>query len=410
MKRNRLLMAGLISLVALSSLGVGVSVAWYASARELTISQIEISVKSSRNLQVSDSEDASSFVDHKYTGKDDGTYDDSSLALKSENTGDFKPVSSMYSFKEEWHSEDDTYSWMERKESNPVFTDSYSVSSSEVPIRPTKATNGYFTQEIYLLADDDVYVTLDPEACYFNGYIATSNGMELKNTYAHDAVNKKNREMAKKLHPGSSDEELDTWATKMDDIIKSLRISILVPDENDYQYVIIDPFKEKNDDGSYKDTYFAGRLNVDMNDYYDNYKFTDSDGEQRKKETIYGDIDESTRKYAKYGELVTADSSSGDTIIDDYDKSSFKALTQANTYPLDFSASLENGLKVAKEHSYALCDQGSASSDLMIPLYRGKVRKIVLSIYLEGWDTDCINNTMGANFLSILSFKIAREM
>ncbi len=408
MKRNRLLMAGMISLVILSSLGVGVSMAWYASARELTISQIEISVKSARNLQISDSEEKDSFVDHKYTANDDSTYDDTSLNLAS--TGAFKPVSSMYSFKEEWSNEDKTYSWMDRKEDKPVFTDSYTVTSSEIPPRPSKATNGYFTKELYLLADDDVYVTLDPEACFFNGYIASSDGEELKNANARDAVHQENIKTAKRLYNSASDEEIEKWADKMDNLIKSLRISILIPDENDYQYSVIDPFKEKNEDGSYKETYFAGRLNADTDEYYDTYKYIGEDGTEHQKETIYGDIDESTREKAIYGQLVTNDSSSGDTILDGDEKSSFKAKTAENTYPFDFEASLKNGMKVASEHSYALADQGSADSELMIPVYRGQVRKIVLSIYLEGWDTDCINDTMGATFLSTLSFKIAREM
>ena len=47
---------------------------------------------------------------------------------------------------------------------------------------------------------------------------------------------------------------------------------------------------------------------------------------------------------------------------------------------------------------------------IRIPLKRGEPKKIVLSIYLEGWDRDNVNNTMGANFISNVTFKILREI
>lgn len=399
-------MACMISTIALSSLGVGFSLAWYTSSRNLSIKTIDVSLRTDRDLKISDSPSLDSFVEHTYQKDDSGNYIDTSLPLTSSIKGDFKPISSMYSFKENWHADDTTYSWMERKESTPVFADSYSTCSTKVPFQPLKATSGYFSQELYFLSNDDCYVTLDPTACYFNGYIATSSGMELVNSQVKDAIHQQNLKAAKKLYEKTEDNDVEKWATNMDDLIKSLRISILVPDEEDYQYTIIDPFKEKDEDGNDVDTYFGGRLNSDTDDYFDYY----IDDDDTKKEVFYGDIDETTRENIVYDKLVTTDTSSSGKIIDAYEKSSFTAYTKKDTCPVNFTSSINNGVKVAKEHSYALCDQGYSNSDLMIPVKKGVVKKIVLSIYLEGWDTDCINNTMGASFLSTLCFKIAREM
>ncbi len=414
MKRNRWLFSLLLCLTGLSALGVGASVAWYAAASQLKISQIEISVLSERNLKVSTSAEISSFEEHKYSSEED-----TSLRLNTEDQDSFKPVSSMYSFKEDYHtfSLDDEYSWMERKDSAPVFADGYMTSSAKVPAVPSKAKSGYFTKEIYLLADDDCYVTLDPETCLFNGYISTKKGALLSNENIQNEIHEENKKMATKLYANQpSDNDVEKWTGLMDSLYKALRVSLLVPDEEEYQYYIIDPFKEiatKDDSGnalSYEDTYFAGRLNADLDEYYDTYtEEYDEEGKPLYSETLYGDIDESTREKAVYGEVCKEEQTKSGR-IDSYSKSSFNAYTKMNTKPLDFKASLDNGLIASKEHSYALAEQGDADCEVRIPVYRNKVRKVVLSIYLEGWDSDCINNTMGASFMSTLSFKIAREM
>jgi hypothetical protein len=402
MKRNRLLMLSLSGLVVLSGLGVSFSMAWYVASSNLTISQIEIGVVGEKNLMVSDNPD--NFEEHD---EDNGT---TSLELKSSIKGDFKPVSSMYSYHEDYYTDS---TWIDRKETSPVFMDSFTPSNSRTPVKPLAATSGYFSQEIYLKADTDCYVTLDPAKCLFNGYIATEAGAELKNSSILEYLHKENLKAAKKIYGSSSTKDYEKWATSMDSLYKALRISILVPEEDSYQYWVIDPFKETvtGTDGktTYKDTYFAGRLNIDLDEYYDNYFAENIDGTDYYQETIYGDLDESTRDKAVYGDAWTKTKSDSVT-IDAYEKSSFNAKTQANTRPLDFQSSLDNGLIASKEHSVALVDQGDRESDVMIPVYMQKPTKIVLSIYLEGWDTDCVNNTMGANFLSTLSFMIAKEM
>ena len=62
-----------------------------------------------------------------------------------------------------------------------------------------------------------------------------------------------------------------------------------------------------------------------------------------------------------------------------------------------------------EENSISLSSLGGKDSLWILPLYRNQPRKIILSLYREGWDRDCINQTRGASFLSSISFEIARE-
>ena len=105
---------------------------------------------------------------------------------------------------------------------------------------------------------------------------------------------------------------------------------------------------------------------------------------------------------------------------ENYDYSSFDSLHQQGVHRLDLEASRKNGRIIEQEESISLEDLGVKDqkkgnqlslkdSKRIIPLYRNKPRKIILSLYREGWDRDCINQTMGASFLSSISFGIARE-
>jgi hypothetical protein len=262
-----------------------------------------------------------------------------------------------------------------KKETKPHFADGFYDYGKKIPEVPLPVTmehgyeEGYFEKTLYLKADDNVLVTLDPEKTFFS----------------NDRYDKLN-----------NDEK-----AKLDRLFKSLRFSILVTDEDnesrsDYKYSIIDP----NKDG---DTVFAGRLNTSTDDYYDYYQtsYVDTDGTTKVKymETLYGDIDESTRDQAEYGKPVATEQD-----LDDND--SFVSKTSPGVCPLIGLS----GVKAAKEHSYALADQGGTSSSFTIPVYRNQPRKIVLDIYMEGWDKDCVNLTMGSEFKTNISFKIAREM
>ena len=62
-----------------------------------------------------------------------------------------------------------------------------------------------------------------------------------------------------------------------------------------------------------------------------------------------------------------------------------------------------------KEESYSLNEFEGNNVPFVIPVYREYSQEIVISIYIEGWDLDSVNYTMGAAFTSDLTFMIERE-
>ena len=70
----------------------------------------------------------------------------------------------------------------------------------------------------------------------------------------------------------------------------------------------------------------------------------------------------------------------------------------------------EKELKIAIEDSYTLEEIDGNNTELLIPCYREKPTEIVVSVYLEGWDKACINQTMGACFDTSISFKFLRRI
>ena len=79
-----------------------------------------------------------------------------------------------------------------------------------------------------------------------------------------------------------------------------------------------------------------------------------------------------------------------------------------SAYTYNEQNSLQAGVKYKQEPSISLDDINSNDNPLLIPCYNGVPTEIVLSIYLEGWDLDCYNSTMGASFDAQLSFKVLR--
>lgn len=446
MKRSKLLIGCYLSTILMATVSIGVSVAWYASAAQLRIETLEIGVNTDKSLMITDQkpedfESTEAFIEsfekHEYNNSDNpplfGTSDvDVTL---------FEPVTSMYSFAEDWHTEK---TWLEERKASPEFLGAYQDFGTYIPHKPSVVQESYYSQTLYLLSKTNAYVTFDPYQCFFNGnpvavreitsdmpshdqeeYTAYNEMVASKQQEEHDRLHELNKEAVKKNRHLTDETEIETWASKMDSLYKALRVSVLVPDDGDdanevdeYNYTVLDPFKEKDSDGEYIDTTFAGRLNTSTDDFYDTYASgtSDSSGNPYYKETIYGDIDEETRKNAVYSSTPTDKSTTLSGTISEYDKSCFNAYTDSNTYAFDLDSSIAQDsegnslLQVAKEHSIAMCEEGGRESTLMIPLYANTPRKIVLSIYLEGWDLDCINSTMGAYFTSTLSFKIAREM
>lgn len=374
MTKKRIVLTSLVSAIALGTLAVSLTLAWYGASNLLNVNYFDITIVGTTTLKISTSTDIDSFRE-----------DISDEELKEELQKDFlfEPVSSMC-----------RNNWMEEEKDMPVFYDCSSplTPSSGIPYIK-EATSGYFSKKIYLLSTLDYYVSIDPdeESTFFKNDSA-SNSARAQVIY----------DDMKKMDP-------DTTVTK-DEIKESLenlkyclRASILVNQEGYYKYYIIDPWKDENEN-----TKYGGLLDNDGDGYFDTYTDT-SKGitNKEEKETVYGEVND--RSLIVYDDPLH-DESIGNTNTpikrDSFYGNCFEGLNKETAYTFNEQASLEKGLKFAEEESISMKDLRENESLIKIPCYKDVPTEIVVSIYLEGWDHQCINGTMGASFDTKISFKL----
>lgn len=359
--KNKIVLGLLISCIALTATSISLTGAWYYNATILRVDNLTISTGDNYELKVATSKNG------EY--KSDLTDDD--LNNLYSDIGYYVPVSSMY------HSLWDTtisLSDVEDSSSMPIFYSGYQSNSPNKTtddIKPDKATGGYLSIPLYLMVNADCYVSIDKDNSYF-----------LSDT-------EKNTEYFNKYHPSG---------VTLDDLEKlsnSMRYSLFVPEEkaSESKYYIIDLQKDENT------TYFGGILNTSHGSKYYDIFYDSSDSSY--KECLYGDIQ--NRDKIIYSDLLEED------IDEEGSPSTFTAKHKKGTKRVLLDESINNGVIIKEEDSADLTTLGSANSSLMIPCSANKAKLVVLSIYMEGWDKECINSTMGASFKSKIAFNVVRE-
>jgi len=373
--KRRFIISSLISVTALLAVSLSFSLAWYSGGDRLSISMVDLSVRTDPLLKVSTSNELSTFVDKLDLNSDE--YEEESEKFL------FKPVSTMY--REDWLNSD---------ADEPVFYDSSFVASVDGDNR-LEATQGFFQKKIYLLTEQNYYVGLDVEKSLFDND-ETANSLRAQEIYA----SKENEEMQLSV---------DEIKESLNKLRNCLRVSILINDVEDVskmndRFNIINPTKEADDK-----VYFGGVLDNDNDGYFDTIPIHDQSGNPAKAEYLYGEVND--RSYIKYQnpeipgyedeKKETASKFHGNSFVGDHMKSA---------YTFDKTASLTNNLEFKEEGALMLDEIEDWDKGIKIPCYRNQPREIVISIYLEGWDLDCINGTMGASFNTKLSFKIIRGL
>lgn len=365
MNKKRIIISALTGTIALSVISLSASLAWYASSDRLVIDTIDLTINSGdHHLFISTSPELDTFKEK---------IEEEELI----DVEEFSPVSTMYKS-----------AWMSERAETPVFYGEYSkpVPSNGVP-ELEQANQGYFQQKLFLSSD----MNLD--------YFATLSGVDS----IFQADEAANLLRAQALKPQINDLSEEEIKEKLDGLVNSLRISILVPDEEFYGYYIVDPTKKREDV-----TYLAGRLDNDKDGYFDTYESRNDSNDIVEKEIIYGEI--KNRDHAAY-KLPTSNAIDPTDYFSNeqhFFGNSFNAKSKATAYTLDEDESFAAGLLFAEEGALSLEEVDSYDTPLRIPLRVGQVTEIVLSIYLEGWDLDCYNSTMGASFITALSFKLLR--
>lgn len=354
MNTKRIVLTALTGLISLASISISLSLAWFAAGANLRVDTLEISIRGERNLTISTSSDIDSFKS-KLTKEELNDY------------GAFYPVSSMFGSR--WQNEENPY---------PAFYEypfTNFFPSDGVPYGPDKSTSGFFQQTLYLMCDDDAYISLDPDATHIV------------------SDEEQNRENAFEFVKENPEYTIREVLNGMNDLVNAMRFSIY--DIGEGKYYIFDTNKEGI-------TYYGGALDNDNDTYYDVYE--DDDGNI--KEVIYGEVN--NRELAVYEDVGDEDIDIGEN----EKLSSFTAKHKKNTKRFLKQESLSSGLSFAKEEALTLLDVNTYdihTNKMVLEVEHTVPKPIVLSIYLEGWDLDCINRTMGGSFLSQIQFRILRE-
>lgn len=368
MKKAVIIVFSTVILLTLAS--ISTTFAWYLSATEVALQEFDLYLKTDEQLLISK------------TGNEDDFHQELNLNYEDETGQEtrhsvFIPVSTMFSSQ-----------WIEQKADEPIFRGPYNpiADVNGVPYLHNAVKNkGYYTHEFYLTSDEDHYVTIDPDT--------------LKTNFLADE--EYNKESAKKHYTQypyiSTPEEMES---RLNNIVNSLRISILYYDANSYNYWIIDPYKEV-------ETIMAGPLDANftasildeetVSGYYNYYLDTNINDY---KEICFGEIFDRSKLIYKSSPEQDDSELLGTPSV-------FNARHKKGVYALDWEASLENmtiGEDVGVEPSLTLEE---ASNKVMIPVFANNSSKIVVSFYLEGWDKDSINETMDAGFEINLAFMIA---
>ena len=361
MRKERLIIASLGMITATIVASISMTVAWYASGNILGVNQIEITFRGEKNILAGfDPDDVENFKD---------------TIVFNDEVDDkiYYPVSSMFSDE-----------WLSAQKSQPVFRTGYTSVTHEDKNSYTKSTtveleDGYFSKEIYLYCDSNVIITLDGEGTsFFPDSNANSN---LANELTDD------------------EDERKIIKQDLDNVVNSLRLSVLLPEGNDkeeYAYYIIDPKKEE-------DTYLCGNLNLNegVSEYYHTYYKNSEEFE-----TFFGEYNDES--LLVYNPPQSSDSELTGRL------SEFNSKHRKGVRTVNLEESIENGFIPKKENSLTLAqadittDEGK-DTGIRIPLKAYEPKKIVLSMYLEGWDRDNIGYVQRGQFYADIKFQIGED-
>jgi hypothetical protein len=279
---------------------------------------------------------------------------DYSAAVNVDEQVKLTPVSSMYQSK--WYSVSDLADLTKVDATFPQFMTSYpSYTDGKADIHETGyATEGYYQMELYFSSNKDTYVFLDATTSLAanaaqNAAIAAQTG---------DAVSDLNK------------------------VSDCLRVSFY----GDEGYTIYEP-----NVASGSATPLAGRLDVLHSDGY--YDYDDNN-----REILYGDYNYDSCTLA-YDAANPASPVATTTATNGFD-----AITKPGVQPLDIAES--TNLAITKEPTYSLSDL-TLTAAIQHPLLfipANGVRRMVLSLYVEGWDRDCVNSVKDASFLASVVF------
>lgn len=262
----------------------------------------------------------------------------------------FTPVSGM--FQDAWYS-----SSMDPEKENSVLYQGYSDFNDYVQLTsPASANSDYVCLEFLFTATSDTYLFLD------------------SSTFL-------NADSEANLSTAKGDLE---YAGKLDKIEDACRVSFF----SNMGLTVYEPNVQEA-----SSTYFGGRLNVRPSEgYWD----CDSSG----REILYGEYAPEALDKLEYEPAGPSEVLDPFSTLHAVSKEGNLAITEES-----LSAAKEEGL-IAKETSYTLSELNPNASKkhpiLFIPAQSS--RRLLVNLYLEGWDLDCEDSLIAATLAAKISF------
>jgi hypothetical protein len=354
--KTRLALVGVsVSLLALSvSILATSTYAWYKLADLLIVDGIKVGYGEGQTFEIGMKDSTGTIVYPNYTSMDEPqVLTNDTLKQYSSFTGTEKldPVSGMYAS-----------NWLnataDPATTLPQFRSSY-YGSKDIHQADLASSANYLQFEFYINSDRDVYVFLAEETSL------------LANTDANATIAK---------NKGLS-------ATDLNAVEKCARVSFYSTIGTESAYTIYEPNVSVG-----STTVYSGRLNLTDDDRYYDY---DSEG----KEILFGEY---SADHLVYDEAGRVNSLSGK-------ETAFNALSAPSpVQPLDLEKSVsEGGLVRAKETSYPLSTLTAMDYRNGHPLAycpRNVPTRMVVSVYIEGWDLDTVESIGYGKFNLNLAF------
>lgn len=365
MEKKRIIALGIATLSFITAAAVTSTVAWYTGSSYLTISDINVKVK---NPELSISIDGNNYV-NKLTNDE------------LMEVGKFRSISSMFSDE-----------WLDQKLEVPEFKRGFVSGDQYVFNKITdvkEAEGGYFSQQFYIKSDIDAYITLDTALTSFKPDEAANQALLDDEAFM--------RKMEQEYPSLSGDALIERIENNLNNVVKSLRLSILVLDDDatdaydDYAYYIIDPYKDK-------ETYLGGVLDTMGIGYFDTYNH---------KEVLYGEVYSTNPNKTVEECIVYDDPLEEETVVAREDRTCFNARNYAGDRKINLEESMENGLEIKKENSIGIEE---VEEKVLIPVASNKSTRLVLSFYQEGWDLENTDFIRYSHFIVNVLFKIAPVM
>lgn len=359
MSNHKLFLVGLLSFFLTLVASVTSTYAWFAVSEAGKISFMDMRINEQHSIQIG-LKNQDGGLDF-YDSVNDSILEEHFISYKAGSP--LSDLSSMYG--KLWLNENTNY-----ETDYPILRQAYSVGGDHHASYP--AQQGFYQFEFFFKSDSDMYLFLDYEATTCK------------------ALHDKNLEYVNRYNEDIEDESKKLDVRDLDNVVNATRVSFFSKNG----FYILEPNATKS-----SNTVLGGILDATSKDGY--YDFDTSN-----KEIVYGEYDNDDA-------LVYDEASDTDTEVIGR-ATCFNASHKAGIRRFNYEKSVENGLSFQKEKTYTLeqlglkANEGQFDEERMTPIASLKANeptRVVVTIYLEGWDLDVTEAIGNGEFSLSLGFK-----